>query len=200
VLIILGITLALFFIHHLVHLSPTFIALAAAATAMVWIRPDVNQLLERLEWGVLIFFAALFVLVGGLEAAGILDDIAEFVAGFGNANPVLLGIGIIWVVAILSSVVDNIPITAALIPVVQNLDAEGINVSPFWWALVFGAGFGGNGTIIGSSAHMVVVSLSENARMPITSMTWNRYGLPVMGVACIVTSLLYVLLLPWLSR
>jgi Na+/H+ antiporter NhaD/arsenite permease-like protein len=76
------------------------------------------------------------------------------------------------------------------------LSAEGINVSPLWWALVCGVGFGGNGTIIGSSANMVVVSLSEKARIPITSMTWNRYGLPVMGVACVVTSLLYVLLFP----
>jgi Na+/H+ antiporter NhaD/arsenite permease-like protein len=200
VLIVLGVTLALFFVHHLVHLSPAFIALAAAASAMVWIRPDINQLLERLEWGVLIFFAVLFVLVGGLEAAGILDLIADFVAGFGSLHPVLLGIGIIWIVAILSSVVDNIPITAALIPVVQNLEVEGINVSPLWWALVFGAGFGGNGTIIGSSANLVVVSLSEKARIPITSMIWNRYGLPVMVVACAVTSLLYALFFPWLSR
>lgn len=189
VLVNLSVALALFFVHHLIHLSPTFIALAAAAVAMVWIRPDVNQLFERLEWGVLIFFTALFVLVGGLEAAGLLDQIAKFAAGFDDLSPVLLGVGFIWIVAILSSVVDNIPITAALIPVVQNLGAEGANVSPLWWALVFGAGFGGNGTIIGSSANMVVVSLSEKSRKPITSMTWNRYGLPIMGVACVVASL-----------
>ena len=200
VLIVLGATLLLFLVHHLLHLSPAFIALAAAAAAMVWVRPDVNLLLENLEWGVLVFFSALFVLVGGLEAAGILDEIAVFIAGFSDMNPILLGVGIIWIVAALSSIVDNIPITAALIPVIQTLDAEGINVSPLWWALVFGAGFGGNGTIIGSSANMVVVGLSEKTHTPINSMTWNRYGLPVMGVACIVASLLFVLLFPWLSR
>jgi Na+/H+ antiporter NhaD/arsenite permease-like protein len=200
VLIVLGVTLVLFFVHHLLHLSPSFIALSAATAAMVWVRPDVNQLLENLEWGVLIFFTALFILVGGLEAAGILDEIAAFVASISDTNPVIFGVSLIWMVAALSSIVDNIPITVALIPVIQTLDAEGIEVSALWWALVLGAGFGGNGTIIGSSANMVVVGLSERTRTPINSKTWNRYGLPVMGVACIVATILFVLLFPWLSK
>lgn len=200
VLIVLGAALGLFFVHHLLHISPAFIALAAAAAALVWIRPNVNELFERLEWNVLIFFAALFVLVGGLEAAGVLDMIAESIASFGNIHPIWLGVSLIWMVAFLSSIVDNIPITAALIPVIQGLDSAGLNADPLWWALVFGAGFGGNGTIIGSSANMIVVSLSEKARRPITSMAWSRYGLPVMLVACVVTSLLYALMFSWLSR
>ncbi|MCI0579023.1 MAG: ArsB/NhaD family transporter [Chloroflexi bacterium] len=198
-LVVLGGAVALFFIHHLLHVSPALIALTAAAVALLWIRPDMHQVFERLEWNVLIFFMALFVMVGGLEAAGALEGVAEMVARAGSANPTLLGVGLIWVVAILSAVVDNIPITIALIPVIEGLGAAGIDAGPLWWALVFGAGFGGNGTIIGSTANVVVVSLSERTRRPITAVMWARHGLPVMVVACLVSSVMYVLLMNWLQ-
>jgi Na+/H+ antiporter NhaD/arsenite permease-like protein len=107
---------------------------------------------------------------------------------------------LIWVVAGLSAVVDNIPITIALIPVIIDLGASGVDVNPLWWALVFGAGFGGNGTIIGSTANIVVVSLSERTRTPITSKLWNKRGLPVMLATCFVASLLYILTFPLFSR
>jgi Na+/H+ antiporter NhaD/arsenite permease-like protein len=96
-------------------------------------------------------------------------------------------------VALLSAVVDNIPITIALVPILQDMGSAGIDVSPLWWALVFGAGFGGNGTIIGSTANIVVVSLSEKTQYPITAVTWSRRGLPVMLAACLVASILYAI-------
>jgi Na+/H+ antiporter NhaD/arsenite permease-like protein len=200
VLIVLGLTIVLFFLQDLLGLSSSFIALAAAAIALLWVRPDTHELFTRIEWNVLIFFMALFVVVGGLEAAGVLDSIANAIAGAADMEPILLGIAMIWIVAILSAIVDNIPITIALIPVVLNLGAAGINTAPLWWALVFGAGFGGNGTIIGSTANIVVVSLSERTRTPISATLWSRRGLPVMIVACAVASVLYALLYPVLSR
>jgi Na+/H+ antiporter NhaD/arsenite permease-like protein len=202
VLIVLGIAVILFFIHHLLHLSPAFIALGATAVTLLWIRPnDVTSLFERVEWPVLIFFAALFVMVGGLEAAGVLEQVAEFMVDVGEGvSPVLLGVGMIWIVAILSAVVDNIPITIALIPVIKGLEASGIDVTPLWWALVFGAGFGGNGTIIGSTANIVVVSLSERTRYPISAAMWSRRGLPVMILACTVSSVLYAIFYPLFLR
>ncbi len=106
----------------------------------------------------------------------------------------------IWTVAVLSALVDNIPITIALIPVIKNLGAEGIDIMPLWWALVFGAGFGGNGTIIGSTANVVVVSLSEKTRNPITSALWNRRGLPVMILACTIASILLAIFFPWFTE
>lgn len=197
VVIVLGIAILFFFIHHILHLSPAFIALGAAAAALLWVQPkDVPETLERVEWSVLIFFAALFVMVGGLEAAGVLHSLAEVLQSISGVEPVVLGIGMIWVVAVLSAVVDNIPITIALIPVIQDLSATGMNVEPLWWALVFGAGFGGNGTIIGSTANIVVVSLSEKTRTPITSVLWIKRGLPVMIVACAIASILYAILFP----
>ncbi|MBN2502275.1 MAG: ArsB/NhaD family transporter [Anaerolineales bacterium] len=199
VLIVLGIALVFFFIHHTLHVQPAFIALAAAATALVWTQPDLHAMLQRIEWNVLIFFGALFVMVGGLEAAGVLHQAAGLIGEARNLSPVLFGVVTIWVVAGLSAVVDNIPITIALIPVFAELELAGINVQPLWWALAFGAGFGGNGTIIGSTANVFVATLSERTKYPITSQLWNKRGLPVMIVTCFVGSILFVLLYPYLS-
>jgi len=92
--------------------------------------------------------------------------------------------------------VDNVPITIALIPVIQGLGASGMDVGPLWWALAFGAGFGGNGTIIGSTANIVVATLSEKTRTPITPKLWNKRGLPVMLATCAVASILYAIAYP----
>jgi Na+/H+ antiporter NhaD/arsenite permease-like protein len=196
VVIVLGAAILLFFLSHALHISPAFVALAAAAAALLWIRPDVKRTLEQIEWSVLLFFGALFVMVGGLEAAGVFERLVTLLKGAAAIPPVLFGVIIIWVVAGLSAVVDNIPITIAMIPVIQGLGAAGMNITPLWWALAFGAGFGGNGTIIGSTANIVVASLSEKTRTPITANLWNKRGLPVMLVTCAIATILYVLIFP----
>jgi Na+/H+ antiporter NhaD/arsenite permease-like protein len=196
VLIILGMAILGFFISHFLHISAAFVAISAAGLALLWVRPDVKRTLEHIEWSVLIFFAALFVMVGGLEAAGVLEGIVRLLENARAIPPVWFGVIIIWVVAGLSAVVDNIPITIAMIPVIQGLGATGMEIGPLWWALAFGAGFGGNGTIIGSTANIVVATLSEKTRTPITTKLWNKRGLPVMLATCAVATLLYVLVFP----
>jgi Na+/H+ antiporter NhaD/arsenite permease-like protein len=119
---------------------------------------------------------------------------------FSNSSdvpPILFGVIVIWLVAILSAVVDNVPITIALIPVIKGLGDTGMDIGPLWWALAFGAGFGGNGTVIGSSANIIVATLSEKTRTPITASLWLRRGLPVMLVTCTIASILFVLLYRW---
>ncbi len=199
-LIMLGVAILAFFLEDLLHLSPAFIALSAAAAALVWVRPTIRETLQRIEWSVLIFFAALFVMVGGLEAAGVLGGLASLIARARSAPLVLFSVALIWIVAVLSAVVDNVPITIALIPVIKDLGAAGVAIEPLWWALAFGAGFGGNGTIIGATANIVVASLSERTRTPITSALWNQRGLPVMLATCAVASILYVLAYPLFTR
>jgi Na+/H+ antiporter NhaD/arsenite permease-like protein len=196
ILAVLGVAIALFFFQDLLGISPAFIALSAASVAMVWIQPPMKKMLERIEWNVLLFFTALFVMVGGLESAGVLRILADLVFHIRGVPPVLFGLAIIWVIALLSALVDNIPITIALIPVIQELGRSGVDIAPLWWALVFGAGLGGNGTIIGSTANIIVVSLSERTRTPITSVLWYRRGLPVMLATCVVISILFVLAYP----
>jgi Na+/H+ antiporter NhaD/arsenite permease-like protein len=193
ILIVLGIAILLFFVHHVLHISPSFIAVSAAALALIWVQPDIQETFKRVEWSVLIFFSALFVMVGGLEAAGVLDAIVSLLEGLARIPPIWFGVILIWIVAGLSAVVDNVPITIALIPVIHGLGEAGMDITPLWWALAFGAGFGGNGTIIGSTANIIVASLSEKTRTPITSSIWNRRGLPVMLTTCAIASILFVL-------
>lgn len=194
VLIILGIAILLFFVHHTLHISPAFIAASAAALALMWVQPDIQETFKKVEWSVLIFFAALFVMVGGLEGAGVLHAIVGLLGGLAIIPPIWFGISLIWIVAALSAVVDNVPITIALIPVIRGLGESGMDITPLWWALAFGAGFGGNGSVIGSTANIIVATLSEKTRTPITASLWNRRGLPVMLVTCGIASILFALL------
>ncbi len=200
VLIVLGAALVLFFVQEPLGAKPASIALGGAAAALVWVRPNLQETLQRIEWTVLIFFGALFVMVGGLDAAGVLQGLAGLLARAQGLPPLALGLATIWVVAGLSAVVDNVPITIALVPVIQGMGAAGVPVQSLWWALAFGAGFGGNGTIIGSSANIIVASLSQRTHVPITPPLWNRSGLPVTLATCVITSILYVLAFPLFSR
>ena len=191
ILVVLIVAILFFFLHHALHIAPSFVALGAAAVALLWVQPDINEVLKKVEWSVLIFFAALFVMVGGLEDAGVLESIVSVFRGASSVQPVMFGVLLIWVVAALSAIVDNVPITIALIPVIQGLGSAGLDTAPLWWALAFGAGFGGNGTIIGSTANIIVANLSEKTRSPITSKLWVRRGLPVMLLTCVIASILF---------
>jgi Na+/H+ antiporter NhaD/arsenite permease-like protein len=200
ILIVLAAAILLFFFEDPLGVSPAFIALSAASIAMIWVQPPMKKMLERIEWNVLLFFTALFILVGGLESAGVLAELANLVVRLQGVPPVVFGILLIWVIALLSALVDNIPITIALIPVIQQLGRNGVDIAPLWWALAFGAGLGGNGSIVGSTANIIVASLSERTRTPITSKLWNKRGLPVMLATCVVISVLYALWFPLFSK
>jgi Na+/H+ antiporter NhaD/arsenite permease-like protein len=193
ILIVLGGAILFFFLHQFLQISPALVAVSAAAIALVLVRPDLEEVLKKIEWSVLIFFGALFVMVGGMEAAGVLETITRLVERASSIPPLLFGIAVIWIVAGLSAVVDNVPITIALIPVIHSLGASGMDVTPLWWALAFGAGFGGNGTIVGSTVNIIVADLSEKTRTPITPEVWNRRGLPIMLVTCTIASILYAI-------
>jgi Na+/H+ antiporter NhaD/arsenite permease-like protein len=200
VLIVLAGAILFFFLEELLDLSPAYVALTGAALALVWVRPDINDVLKRVEWSVLVFFAALFVMVGGLEASGALEALVRLLEPLKGVSPVVFGVVLLWFAAGLSAFVDNVPITIALIPVLQGLAQQGINITPLWWALAFGAGFGGNGSIIGSTANIVVANISERTRSPITAQLWNKRGLPVMLATSAVATLLYVIFYPVFTR
>ena len=191
VLIVIGFALLFFLLEETLQISPSFVALSASAVGLLWLRPNMTETLKLIEWNVLIFFGALFVIVGGMEAAGVLQSLSDLIAGAASQSTLVMGVGLLWVSAVLSAVVDNVPITIALIPVIENLGKTGIDIAPLWWALVFGAGFGGNGTVIGSTANIVVYSLSERTRHPITPMIWLKRGTPVMLATCFTASILY---------
>ena len=193
VVTMISIALIGFLFEDFLHLDPSVIAIGAASLALLWVNPaKVRDVFNLIEWDVLIFFSSLFIMVGELESAGVLHLLAQTIPSSSTLHPVLMGISLLWIVAILSAIVDNIPITIALIPVIQELGTMGIDITPLWWALALGAGLGGNGTIIGSTANVIVTSLSERTRHPISPMLWNKKGLPVMIISCLVASGLYV--------
>jgi len=199
-IIVVGAMIVLFLLEEMLHIQPALVALGGAAVALVWIRPSIQETLKRVQWDVLIFFGSLFIMIGGMQAAGVFNGLTHLATLIKDLPPVMLGLIILWTVALLSMVVDNVPVTIALIPVIQGLGAAGIPIGPLWWALVFGAGFGGNGTILGSTANIVVASLSEKTRNPITAIVWNKKGLPVMIGTTLVASVCYILLYGLLSK
>ena len=170
---VLGAAVVFFFLSHFLHFSPAFVALSSAGLALVLIKPDMKKMFARIEWSVLVFFTGLFVMVGGLEAAGIFDLLVDLVDGVSSIPPVLFGVILIWVVAGLSAIVGQHSHNHCHDPFIQGLGASGMDIAPLWWALAFGAGFGGNGTIIGSTANIIVTTLSEKTHTPITAVLWN---------------------------
>jgi len=192
-LIVLGAVVMLFFLHTTLHLAPAVVALLGAAVALLWVQPEIDKVLKEIEWSTLIFFGALFVLVGGLNSSGLLNEVATVLTGLAQTDLLLSGLALIWGAAILSAIVDNIPFTIVMIPIIQSLGAQGVDITPLWWALALGAGFGGNGTPIGSTANVIAVKLSERTRSPITTRRWLRTGLPIMFVTCVVATVLYAL-------
>jgi Na+/H+ antiporter NhaD/arsenite permease-like protein len=192
-IIVLCIVILLFFLHDMIHLKPSLVALMGAAAAFVWVRPKVEDTLKEVELSVLLFFAALFVTVGGLEHSGVLHIFAKSIVGLAKENLLLSCLVVIWVSAVASALIDNIPFTMAMIPIILHLQSEGICVTPLWWALALGVGLGGNGTPIGSTANVVVVNLSEKTKTPITIAIWLRSGLLVMIATCVVATLTFLL-------
>ena len=161
-------------------------------------RPDPAKLFGQVHWSVLFFFVALFVIVGGVENSGLLALIGHSLASIARQPDMLLWtcLLLMWVAAILSAVLDNIPFTVTMIPIVQGLESAGVNITPLWWALALGVGLGGNGTHIGATANIIVVAEAERCGLVearITPAAWLRVGLPTMVVTLMVASLLLAL-------
>jgi Na+/H+ antiporter NhaD/arsenite permease-like protein len=195
-LVVIGVIILLFFVHHRLHVYPAFVALIGLALALALLRPKPELLLSEVNWSVLVFFAGLFVIVGGVESSGLFDLIGDSVAGMAQDPAALLitALSLMWIAAIMSAIVDNIPFTVAMVPIILGLESQNVNVTPLWWALAIGVGLGGNGTHIGATANVVVVAVSEECGIPdarISPRKWLRTGLPIMFVSLIAASLVY---------
>lgn len=201
---ILAGVVVLFFLHHTLHWYPAFVSLVGLALALAWLRPNPEKLMNRVEWSVLLFFAALFVLVGGVEASGLLDLVGAQLAEYAREPGHLLATALLlmWVAALLSAVIDNIPFTVTMIPIVAALEQQGVNVTPLWWALALGVGLGGNGSHIGATANVICIAEAERAQLPearITPMRWLRVGMPTMIASLGVASGIFALFFPAFS-
>ena len=195
-LIVLGAVILAFFLHGALHLEAATIALFGAAVLLLYARSDVEEVLREVEWPTLFFFVGLFVLVGGLEATGVVGGIARLLTTF-DATSALTAVVVLWGSGIASGVIDNIPFTATMIPVIQELGrSEGLTeaqIRPLWWSLALGADFGGNATLIAASANVVVAGMSERAGQKISFVKFLVYGIPVTLISLVVATA-YVLL------
>ena len=190
---VLGITVLLYFVHEPLHFPPGLVALIGAALGLLWVRPKVDEVMNFIHWDVLLFFIGLFVVVGGLEAAGVLGLISRKLGTVAHSGMAIAAVAILWISALMSAVVDNIPFTIAMVPVIKALGSEGTSITPLWWALALGVGFGGNATPIGATANVVVVSVSERTPYPISPRRWISSATLVALMSCLLGTLFLVL-------
>jgi Na+/H+ antiporter NhaD/arsenite permease-like protein len=191
-LIVLGLTLLGFLLHGPLHLEPATIALAGAIVLMVVARESPEEVLRDVEWPTLFFFIGLFMLVAGVIEIGVIDAVADFIFSVTGGALASTSLLLLWLSAILSGIIDNIPYTATMIPVVEQL-AEGQPNDALWWALAIGADLGGNATIIGASANVILAGMAEREGHRITFGAFLRYGLPVtLGTMVIATAYVWL--------
>ncbi|NJE05368.1 transporter [Thermococcus sp. M36] len=168
----------LFFLHDRFGLPPAVVAWVGAATLLIWSRMEPDEILEKVEWTAIFFFAGLFILVGALVETGVIDGVAKWLLGYVNGTGEAL-VAITWFSAVASAVVDNIPLTAAMIPLIKAMGST-MNIYPLWWALSLGACLGGNGTAIGASANVVVLGIAAREGVKITFMDFLKVGTVIM--------------------
>ena len=157
-------------------------------------KQDVEETVHDVEWPTIVFFAFLFIVVGGLEKVGLIHMLAVTLMDATGTHYVILMIVLLWVSAICSAVLDNIPFVATLIPLIQQMQEAGLDVWPLWWAVSIGACFGGNGTIIGASANVVLTGIANRRGYPITFIDFLKIGAPMMFLSIILATI-YLLIL-----
>ncbi len=187
-LAVLGGTVLAFFLHSTLHLEPAVVALGGATLLLLVAADDVEDALERIEWSTIFFFVGLFVMVGGLERRGVVGRVAEFLADVTGGSRVGEALVVMWGAAAGSAIVDNIPFTAAMIPVVDSLAAGEEFDDTLWWALALGACFGGNATVVAAAANVAATGVLERSGERISFGRFLAYGFPVTLVSLVVAT------------
>ncbi len=186
-------TIVAFFLHAPLHLEPAIVALAGATVLLLVAADDVEEALERIEWSTLFFFIGLFVMVGALEERGVVERVADLLADATGGSTGGAGMAVMWGAAAGSAVVDNIPFTAAMIPVVDQLQGSDGFEDGLWWALALGACLGGNATVVAAAANVAATGVLERTGHQISFLRFLAYGLPVTLLSLLVSTV-YLLL------
>jgi Na+/H+ antiporter NhaD/arsenite permease-like protein len=183
---VLGLTILGFFAHQTLHIEPATVALAGATAMLMLTRQRVEDALSGIEWPTLFFFIGLFVMVGALEETGAVQEIADAIAAVTDGNRTAELLGITWVSAVASGIVDNIPFTATMIPVVEQLnEAED---DAYWWCLALGACFGGNATLVAAAANVAAAGMAARAGRPIGFVEFLKVGLPATLLSLVIAT------------
>ena len=182
-----------FVFHSQLQVESATVALFAAVFMLVFGKQDAEEIILGVEWSTILFFIGLFVVVGGMQKSGVITSLAELMMEFIGNNEALGIVIILWVSAIISSFLDNIPFVATLIPLILTMESGGVDVTPLWWALSLGACLGGNGTLVGASANVVLAGVSAKNGYPITFMQYTKTGFPLMLISILISTV-YLLL------
>ncbi len=177
-----------FMLHGVIGVESSEVALAAGIIMIIIGGTNVETAIHHVEWPTLLFFIGLFVVVGALEVTGVITMLANVIIGATAGKLILTMLVILWISALLSAILDNIPFVATMIPLVLTMEASGIDVTPLWWAISLGACLGGNGTLIGASANVVLSGISNRQGYPITFIAFLKIGIPMMLLSIIISS------------
>lgn len=189
-LVILGLTILGFFLHQTLHLESATVALAGAFLLLLMTgEHTMEKALTRVEWTTIFFFVGLFVLVSGLVETGVIAELAARAIEWTGGDPLATSMLILWLSAIASAFLDNIPFVATMIPMIQEMGQMGMqNLEPLWWSLALGACLGGNGTLIGASANLIVAGLAGKEGHPIRFVDYLKLGFPLMLLSIALSS------------
>lgn len=188
-IIVIIIVAVSFIFHDQLGVQSCTIAIAAACIMLLIGGQDPEEIILSVEWPTILFFVGLFIVVGGMKKVGVITILANGLISLTGGNVVVTMLVILWVSAVVSSFLDNIPFVATLIPMILTMQSEGMDVTPIWWALSLGACLGGNGTLIGASANVVLSGISKNNGHPITFGQYFKIGFPMMILSIIVCSI-----------
>lgn len=187
-LFVIGVTVLGFVLHQYLHLESATVALSGAALLLLITRDEPEHALAAVEWPVIFFFVGLFIVVGALEEVGIIEAIAKKSLALTGGAILPTGLLILWLSAIASAFVDNIPFVATMIPLIQDMGRLGgiADLNPLWWSLSLGACLGGNGTLIGASANVVVAGMAEKRGVIITFISFTKVAFPMMLMSIVI--------------
>ncbi|MBU5306294.1 ArsB/NhaD family transporter [Clostridioides mangenotii] len=182
-----------FAFHSTLKIESCIVALTGAVVMLLIGKQDVDEILLDVEWSTIFFFMGLFIVVGGLVEVGLINNLAEVIIGATSGHMILTMLIILWLSAIVSSFLDNIPFVATIIPLILTMQAQGIDVTPLWWATSLGACLGGNGTLIGASANVVLAGVSQRHGYPITFKEFFKVGFPIMLMSVAISTVYLVI-------
>lgn len=196
-LVVLTITILGFFVHQTFQMESSTVALSGAFLLLLIASRDhsfIEHVMDKVEWTTIFFFIGLFIAVGGLIEVGIIKQIAIYGIEFTGGDVTQTSLLILWLSAIVSSVLDNIPFVATMIPLIQDMGIMGVSkLEPLWWSLSLGACLGGNGTIVGASANLIVAGMAAERGHTISFIQYLKIGFPMM-ILTIVLSTIYIYL------
>lgn len=196
-LAVLAFTMIGFLLHQALHLESATVALLGASLLMLISREDPEETLLSVEWPTIFFFAGLFIIVGGLEVRGVIEAVAEKALELTGGNLLHTGMLVLWLSAIASSFVDNIPFVATMIPLLQTMETMStMPIEPLWWTLALGACLGGNGTLVGAAANVIVAGIAERYGSPLKFIDFLKIGFPIMLLS-VFMSMIYLYLFYW---